>query len=181
MKIIVDQAFYGCPSNSNAVDVTAAVQTLCDNTSGNSVQIVVQPQTFGIPDPAVGVRKSLVVKYQTVNNQGVKSRIIYRMGVDGATISIPCAIQVVHAVEAIYGTPTEFFDISAQFNNYLNLNPGANSVAVGSKDFFNFFCFGSDPANGVAKTLYLHLRIPSLTEEKFLCANDGETLSWTIG
>jgi hypothetical protein len=179
MKLIIDQAFYGGPGNT--VDVTAAVQKLCDGTTGTAVQIAVLPQTFGIADPLPNVRKSLTVKYQTCNNQGVKSRPLYRSGVDGGTVSIPNAFQVVHAVEAIYSTPTEFYNITAQFNDYLSLNPTVTSVSVGSKDFFNFFTCGSDPAFGIVKSLYLHLRIPSLSEDKFLCANDGETLTWTIG
>jgi len=182
MQITVERAFYGCSQNDKVVDVTTSVQSLCSDTSGSTISIPVDSATFGISDPDPGLRKSLVIKYSTKNDLGVSSQPIYRMGVDGVTLSIPCqGVAVVQALEAIYGTPDEFQDITHQFNNYLALNPGSGSVVVGSKDFFNFFSCGSDPANGVPKSLYLHLAFSGMADPKFLCGNDGQTISWTIG
>ncbi len=182
MKITVERAFYGSSQNDKVVEVTASVQGLCDNTSGTDIAIPVASATFGISDPDPGVRKSLVVKYSVKNDLGNGSTSIYRMGVDGTTLSIPCqGIAVAQALEAIYGTPDEFLDITRQFNDFLAMYPGSGSVVVGSTEFFNFFTCGSDPASGVPKSLYLHLTFSGLAEPKFLCGNDGQTISWTIG
>ena len=181
MKVNVERAFYGSSQNDKVVEVTAAVQALCNDTSGSAISIPVASSAFGISDPDPGVKKTLVVKYSTKNDLGNSSKSLYRMGVDGDTLSIPCqGTAVVQALEAIYGTPTEFMDITKDFNSFLSLNPGSGSVVVGSKDFFNFFCCGSDPALGVVKSLYLHLTFSGLAEAKFLCGNDGQTISWTV-
>ena len=182
MKINVSRAFYGSSENNKVVEVTAQVQSLCKDTSGSAISIPVAAATFGMDDPDPGVRKTLVIKYSTTNDLGVGSPALYRMGVDGDTLSIPCqGIAVVTALEAIYGTPDEFLNITEQFNNYLALNPGSGSIEVGSKAFFDFFCCGSDPALDVAKSLYLHLTFSGMAAPTFLCGNDGQTLSWVVG
>jgi hypothetical protein len=182
MQINVERAFYGSSENDKVVEVTTQVQSLCKDTSGSAISIPVASATFGMDDPDPGVRKTLVIKYSTKNDMGVGSPALYRMGVDGDTLTIPCqGIAVVTALEAVYGTPDEFLNITEAFNTYLAMNPGSGSIEVGSKAFFDFFTCGSDPALGVAKSLYLHLTFSGLAEPKFLCGNDGQTLTWTVG
>lgn len=78
MALTIQYALYGV-SNSCCI-VTSQVQTIVD--IGND-DIVIYPNTFGLPDMAPGVVKEFVVQYL-----GTDGNLRYASGTDGETLDL---------------------------------------------------------------------------------------------
>lgn len=176
MAIHVLEAFYG--NSEDLVNVTGSVQSLCDDPEPpQGVSFTVDYNSFGIPDPNPGVRKSFMMKYQTDTFHS-PSPTLYRLGCDGQVITIPYGNSGnIFAVRAIYGTVDQYYDITERFNQFLYLNPDVNSITI-DQNFLNKFCYGSDIDHGTVKSLFLELTDQQMAVNYTLCAHDGETITW---
>ena len=129
MKVI--NAIYGIPTDADKnKDVTTAVQLLFTAARDGKVSIFVNPPTFGIPDPALGVQKSFAVTYQ---HESGPAYIFARGGVDGDTINIDLGSGI-EVASAIYASRNTGADVTKQAQEYF-ADPSNTQVtlSMGSK------------------------------------------------
>lgn len=133
MQII--SAYYGA-YNIKAKDVTVQVTKIVQNAAGTQVKFFVGFETFDIPGPAPGIRKSLTVNYQAGDSGGS----LCKSGVDGSTVTLDLQSNHIEIGSATYGTDTIFLDIT----NRVQVSPqeahgNATLPMVGNPDFLTAF------------------------------------------
>lgn len=180
MYINVIEAYYGQGSGINLVDVTNQAQGILEGVITSDKEIYVDPSTFSIPDPNQGVRKTFYIKYTTTTQSRFTSPPIVQLGIDSETITIQAAAAgIVYSKRAIYGSFQHNYDITEQFNRYLNIFPKTQEIeSIGSASFLSKFCYGSDVDPYIPKSLFLHLTNSETATDMYLVGNDGQNLSW---
>lgn len=168
MQII--SAYYGS-YNIKAIDVTARVIEIVEKTVGSKASILVSHQTFGIADPAPGVKKSLTINYQNDEH----SEPCFKSGVEGTTIDFCLKKSHLEVLQAVYSSDKVFEEITGKVQTYLEKAlTGYRLPVVGSADFLNQFLEGRDPDKLANKTLTLSFCVNQ--ELITICANDGQTV-----
>ncbi len=166
-NIQILEAYYGS-CNINAIDVTEQVRKKVDN-ANTTVSILVDPTTFNIPDPDSGVKKSLTIVF----SYGTSSDLILsKSGVDGTTLNLNLSANQFEITSATYGTNLTFIDIKDKLNSFTVESLKNTQLAIGSGEFLNRFCGGTDIAPNVPKTLTVSFTVRS--QKVNVCANDGQ-------
>jgi len=123
--IKITKALYG--SSSKTVDVSKAIMT---NVKDGVLNLVVSPDSLGVPDPAPGEQKTLNVSY-TINNGRNMSQTLKDNEV--LMISAPPERKAtgLEILKAEYGYPGNFTDVTDAIQNHVK--DGSIKITVGYK------------------------------------------------
>jgi hypothetical protein len=151
--ITVIGALYGVPGA--VVDVTAAVQGIFDQQYENNANKLaymlknIQPSSFNIQDPALGVIKAFTIVY---NLSQVGADLFMRGAQDSANLTLTAGpARTIQVKQAIYATNDMGLDVTEKLNAYLRDPGNSTALTIGSQPFFDALTDGSDPAPKTTK------------------------------
>lgn len=169
MKYIVNSAYYGA-YNCTPVDVTQQLKDLFElHQNDEFFSVLINFETFNIPDPAEGTVKSLVVEY-ICTDSGVT---IIKSGVDEQTLIFSADGNGITIYSATYSSVNTCMDLRLSMQSYVSQANGATHFDVGSPFFLDCFCGGQIFDAGFVKTLKVTYTVNG-APQKILIASDGQ-------
>jgi hypothetical protein len=176
--ISVQWALYGAPGN--ALQVMDAVQGIFDGQYNNDPATNIftlkniQPSLFNIPDPAPGKTKTFTIAYQLWSGTPQEATFA-RAAHDSQTLTLIAGpARKISVFQAFYATSDRGFDVTEELAAYLSDPGNSTSLEVGSQQFLNIFCGGSDPAPSQPK--YFSVVYSAGKGTMVRCGHDGETV-----